>query len=127
VEVKQRGKVLAYLTAVYALSEDPQIKREIELLIQKVGNGLSEDLYKELLKGYLESKIPLELLIKTSRLLPGQPILAKMPGRMPGLAIWTGETVSTIVGVNEAGKKLVNKMLEVLKELAKTEFENFKT
>jgi hypothetical protein len=127
VEVKQRGKVLAYLTAAYALSEDPQIKREIELLIQKVGNGLSEDLYKELLKGYLESKIPLELLIKTSRLLPGQPILAEMSGRMPGLAIWTGETVSTIVGVNEAGKKLVNKMLEVLKELAKTEFENFKT
>jgi hypothetical protein len=127
VEVKQRGKVLAYLTAAYAFSEDPQIKREIELLIQKVGNGLGEESYEELLKGYLESKIPLELLIKTSRLLPGQPTLAEMSGRMPGLVIWTGKTVSTIVGVNEAGKKLVNKMLEVLKELAKTELENFKT
>jgi hypothetical protein len=119
VEVKQRGKILAYLTSAHAASKEPFVKRRIERAIRELCIELTEDSYKELVDGYLETKIPLELLMNISSLLPGQPILAEIPGKMEGFFVKKGEELKTIVGLNESGKKLVTCMVNAVKERGK--------
>ena len=118
-EVKQRGKIIAYLTSAHAASQEPFVKRRIERAVHELCADLNEDSYKELVDGYLETKIPLELLINISKSLPGQPMLAEIPGKTEGFFVKRDKELKTIVGLNEAGKKLVNCMVDAVRGRSK--------
>jgi hypothetical protein len=123
-EVKRRGKIFAYLTAVYAHahSTDSYIRIRIEEAIKELFKDLNLkdlnlDTYKELIDGYIEAKVPLQLLIYTSKFLPFQPTLGEVPGKeKEGFYVERGQEIRTIIGTNESGKNLVKCMIEAVRE-----------
>jgi hypothetical protein len=126
-KLKKFAQIFAKLTVIYANSN---LQRETEEVIVGIVELLMEpteytELYKAVVKAFIEYKIPLQLLLYTSKFLPRNPKLAKVEGEEVGGFYYRNDRGgrSTIIGINDhgnnAGKELVEIMINEVREAAK--------
>jgi hypothetical protein len=109
IDTRKVGRIIANLTVAYAESKC-QVQRRIEAAIVELLDffKLEPKDYPEIVKGFIEAKAPVKLLIYISNFLPGGPMLVEIQGRgRGGFFVKEGEKVTTIVGLNDTGRLLV--------------------
>lgn len=118
---REVGKILGYLISAHQASRDSFVKRRIEDAISEISKTIEEKetLYRDLVEGIIDARVPLRLVASVSRLLPGTPVLAEISGRSEGFFVKEAEGIKTIIGLNETGKALVSAMIEAVRERAK--------
>jgi hypothetical protein len=119
--IREVGKILGYLISAHQASREAFVKRRIEDAVGEISKTIEpkEGLYRDLVEGIIDARVPLKLIANVSRLLPGEPLLAEVAGRAEGFFVKEEEGVKTIVGLNETGKTLVNAMISAVRERAK--------
>jgi hypothetical protein len=121
-DIRKVGRIIANLTVAYANSRG-LVQRRIEAAIVELLNifKLGPKDYPEIVKGFIEAKAPVQLLVYISKFLPGGPMLVEIQGRRRGgFFVKEGERGTTIVGLNDTGRLLV----EAIKAAAEAKSEH---
>jgi len=118
---REVGRVFGHLISAHQASRESFVKRRIEDAISEISRTIEpkEGLYRDLVEGIVDARVPLRLLANLSRLLPGEPLLAEVAGRTEGFFVKEEEGIKTLIGLNETGKQLINSMIETVRERAK--------
>jgi hypothetical protein len=119
--IREIGKIFGYLASAYASSSESFVKRRIEEAMATLSQVVEQksDTYREIIEGVIDARVPLKLLVNVCSFLPGKPLIGEVFGKSEGFFVKEGETLKTIIGVNENGKSLVNSMVTAVRERAK--------
>jgi hypothetical protein len=117
IEIKRIGKTIGYLTSAHEASKEPFVRKRIELGIAEICKTIeaTDKVYEEIVEGILETGVPLRLLRSISTCLPGEPRIAETTGVVEGGFFVKGSQPKTLIGLNESGKKLIEKMVSAVK------------
>jgi hypothetical protein len=120
IEIKTIGKTIGYLMSAHEASREPFVRKKIERAITELCRTIeaTDKVYEEIVEGILETGIPLQLINGISSCLPGEPMIAEIAGIVEGGFFIKGSHTKTLIGLNEPGKKLIEKMVSAVKRRA---------
>jgi hypothetical protein len=114
--------VIAHLSIAYVKSGWPARKHIENAIIElvRIFKPVLDD-YRKIVNGFIEAGVSFKYLVHISGFLPGEPKLVLIKGRTEGGFVFKEEEgVSTIIGLDDNGRFLVNTMIEMVAAKAKS-------
>jgi hypothetical protein len=121
-DVEKVVVVIAHLSVAYVKSGWPARKHIENAIIElvRIFKPVLDD-YRKIVNGFIEAGVSLKYLVHISGFLPGKPELVLIKGRIEGGFVFKEEEgVSTIIGLDDNGRLLVNAMIEMAAAKAKS-------